>query len=172
MAATSEPRTLEEMHSRNRLAHERTEKAVRVRRLAKAREIARRSQEAWASLIRSDLRLRREMERQARLNEAAAFRHIINRPDGETIAAIITETARHHDVPVVNLMGPGKSHPVIAARWDAIAAVHQALPHLSSLRLGHAFRRDHTTILNVLRRHHLRVAARATTPDSMEKARG
>lgn len=155
MAATSEPRTLEEMCTRNSLAIERAEKAARARRLANAREIARRSQLAWASLMRSDYGAWRRMQRLARLREAAEFRHIIDRPDGEAIADLITATAQRHSISVVTLMGPDRTAPVLAARWAAMAAVHEAFPHLSLPRLGHAFQRDHTTILHALRRQGL-----------------
>ncbi|QRE76508.1 helix-turn-helix domain-containing protein [Methylobacterium aquaticum] len=156
MPATSEPRTLEEMRSRVSLARARAERAAHARRLAKAREIARRSRVAWASLMRSDYGLFRRMQRLARLREAAEFKHIVNHPDGEAIVDLIVETARRHCVSVVTLMGPDRTAPVLAARWAAIAAVHEAFPHLSLPRLGHVFQRDHTTILNALRRLGLR----------------
>lgn len=155
MPATSEPRTHAEMHSRVNLARARAERAAHARRLAKAREIARRSQAAWASLMRSDYGLHRRMQSLARLREAAEFRHIIDRPDGEAIADLIAGTARRHSVSVVTLMGPDRTAPMLAARWAAIAAVHKAFPRLSLTRLGHVFQRDHTTILNALRRQGL-----------------
>lgn len=72
------------------------------------------------------------------------------------LRALITEIAEQHGLTYSHIIGPSRSHKVIAARFDAIAAVANARPTMSLNHLGNVFHRDHTTILSALRKRGVR----------------
>ena len=65
---------------------------------------------------------------------------------------IIREVAGRHGMTVGIVLSPRRSRRVVRCRYEAIRAVHEAKPHLSSPELGQIFGRDHTTILYALGR--------------------
>lgn len=69
---------------------------------------------------------------------------------------LIERVAAWHNMPAAIIMGRRRSRYIIAARFDAIAAVHVAYPKWGLARLGRLFDRDHTTILNALRKRGMR----------------
>lgn len=66
----------------------------------------------------------------------------------EIIAAITTAFG----LTAAALVGRSRCQDVVRARFAAIHAVRRAKPHLSLPQIGRAFGRDHTTILNALRK--------------------
>jgi chromosomal replication initiation ATPase DnaA len=67
-------------------------------------------------------------------------------------AAILREVADRHGVSLASILGQGRAAELVAARHEAVALVHAARPDLSLPALGRIFKRDHTSILNALRR--------------------
>ncbi|SDA13099.1 dnaA protein helix-turn-helix [Methylobacterium sp. UNC378MF] len=66
---------------------------------------------------------------------------------------IIDDVAAAFGITRAEIIGPGKTAPLIRARWAAIAAVRAARPDLPLVGLGRLFGdRDHTTIRNALLR--------------------
>lgn len=70
-------------------------------------------------------------------------------PNSET-KKIIAETAEKHGITVDALMNRGRK--TFAARAEAIVRVRQERK-LSLSQIGNIFNRDHTTVLNAIRRH-------------------
>lgn len=69
------------------------------------------------------------------------------------IVRIIGQIAAIHGTTARAILGRARPRYIIKARFAAIYAVHQAKPHLSLPQLGRIFGgRDHTTILNALKR--------------------
>ena len=64
---------------------------------------------------------------------------------------IIAHVAAKHDLKAEEILGEGKSRPIVTARWEAILLVHRTNPGWSLPKLGRIFKRDHTSILNALR---------------------
>lgn len=70
---------------------------------------------------------------------------------------LVARVAVWHGVGVEDITGPRRFRRIVAARFDAVVAVHKAYPNLSSPRLGALFGgRDHSTILSALRRRGMR----------------
>lgn len=65
---------------------------------------------------------------------------------------IITRVASEHGVGYRDIIGPDRRSHVVTARWAAIDAVRKAHPTYSLIKLGQVFHRDHTTILNAIRK--------------------
>lgn len=72
---------------------------------------------------------------------------------------IITDVLRDFPgITYAQVMGPGRSVPVVEARHTCILAVHRARPDLSFPQLGAIFGgRDHTTILFAVRKMEARL---------------
>lgn len=70
---------------------------------------------------------------------------------------IIERVAAWHDLTYRDILSRDQFGHFIAARFDAIAAVQHNYPKMSLLKLGAIFNgRDHTTILNALRKRGMR----------------
>lgn len=82
----------------------------------------------------------------ARAEEALAL------PALPSVKAILSEVAGRHGVTIAAITGRSVRREIVAARHEAIALAHAARPDLSLPALGRLFRRDHTTILNALRK--------------------
>jgi chromosomal replication initiation ATPase DnaA len=97
----------------------------------------------------------------ARHREAEARR--IERLKARMIAGgvrgIIAEVALAHGVSVEDILGPGRSGPLVKARHQAIIEVATRRPAFSLPQIGRCFSRDHTTILHVLRKYGIRSAS-------------
>lgn len=50
------------------------------------------------------------------------------------------------------IVGPGIEKKLVQARFDAIKAVADGRPDLSLKQIGHIFNRDHTSIINALKK--------------------
>jgi chromosomal replication initiation ATPase DnaA len=72
------------------------------------------------------------------------------------VRGIIAEVALAHRVTVEDILGPGRSAPLVEARHKAIIEVAVRRPAFSLPQIGRCFNRDHTTILHVLRKHGIR----------------
>jgi hypothetical protein len=87
-----------------------------------------------------------------------------------SVRAIIDRVAAEHKVGTKDILGPSRRSHVVAARWQAIAAVHKAFPTKGMPWLGEKFGLDHTSALNALQKLGLRahrpdlVGARPTIP--------
>lgn len=96
---------------------------------------------------------------QARLNAArdalsakaiSLYRVIDIREAKPLVRRLIEQVAVFHGVSYDDIVGPSRTHKHVAARFDAIRAVHDARPDLSLPQLGRHFARDHTSILYAL----------------------
>ena len=72
--------------------------------------------------------------------------------DNVSALAVIRTVARRHNLRVETILGEGRSKPVIAARWDAIASVRREFPGWSIVRIARTFNRDHSSIISVLKK--------------------
>lgn len=68
---------------------------------------------------------------------------------------IIADVAHQHGFTYEDILSPSRSAKIVEARFDAIAAVAIAKPHLSKGQIGKMFRRDPKTILNAFYRRGL-----------------
>lgn len=69
------------------------------------------------------------------------------------VAELVRAVADEHGLPPQLLVGPARSRAAVAARHEAICAIKDAMPYLSSTKIGQWFgNRDHTTILHALKR--------------------
>lgn len=78
------------------------------------------------------------------------------RPRKATPQELISHVAGWHRIPPSRLMSRDRTRRVIAARFDAVAAVHLAYPNWSLQRLGRVFDRNHTSIYHALKKRGLR----------------
>lgn len=69
------------------------------------------------------------------------------------MADIVAAVADKHDVTVADLKGPSRVKHIVAARFEAMARMYD-LGIWSMPQIGRFFGRDHTTVLNGIRRHH------------------
>lgn len=65
---------------------------------------------------------------------------------------IIRQVAKDHGFTYNDIVGVRRHRALIEPRFLAIRAVADARPDMSLTAIGHAFRRDHTTILHSLRK--------------------
>lgn len=65
---------------------------------------------------------------------------------------LIESIARQHGVAVADIMGKTLADRVLAARFDAIAAVKKARPNISFPALGRMFNRDSASVRNALKK--------------------
>ncbi len=63
---------------------------------------------------------------------------------------LIDRVAAWHQLGRADILSKSRRRRLVAARFDAVAAVHAAYPRLSLGALGRIFQRDRTTILNAL----------------------
>jgi len=73
---------------------------------------------------------------------------VIPRTDAQQI---IADVAHKHGLTYADLLSKSRSRRLIPARFDAIAAVKIAKPHLSLPQIGKLFNRDFSTIAHALR---------------------
>ena len=76
--------------------------------------------------------------------------------------AIVRAVAAERGFTVETILGRGRSHPIVAVRWEVWRRLHDA--GWSSVAIGRAFDRDHTTILHAL----TRVSTPRATPPPAE----
>ena len=76
--------------------------------------------------------------------------------------SIVRAVAAERGFTVETILGRGRSHPIVAVRWEVWRRLHDA--GWSSVAIGKAFDRDHTTVLHAL----TRVATPGATPPPAE----
>lgn len=135
MVAEPRPRSIAEIREEKRAANE---KALR--------------EMADASRAKAE-RAKRELE------AIASYRCVVETGNGSSAKRIIQMVALAHGVRVSDILGRRRDKLVYAARQDAVKAVAEARPDLSLPQIGRIFDRDHTTILNSLRKSGARRAA-------------
>lgn len=142
----SEPRTAQEANARIR--------EILARQHAAAQRLAERRKSREPAPDRAAVLAEMRRERIA-FERAALNERVFQIFDPEKLAReprkIIARVAAQHDLAPEDILGPGRSIPIVAARRAAIAAVLAEHPSLTLLQLGRIFRRDHTTILHSLR---------------------
>jgi chromosomal replication initiation ATPase DnaA len=72
------------------------------------------------------------------------------------VRGIIAEVALEHRVTVEDILGHGRSAPLVEARHKAIIEVAIRRPAFSLSQIGRCFNRDHTSVLHVLRKNKVR----------------
>lgn len=73
----------------------------------------------------------------------------------ERFERICREVAAEHGVCVKDMLGASRFKHIVAARHEAIARCYEET-HASMPTVGRWFHRDHTSVLNAIRRHHER----------------
>jgi len=123
---------------------------IRAEKRAEALQAERERSAAMAM----ELDRRREEEAKKRLSLAAVamYRAIDVRDSKTPVRPLIERVGAFHGVSFDEIIGPRRDRKTVAARFDAIAAVHKARPDLSTPQLGRIFNRDHTSILHALSR--------------------
>lgn len=98
---------------------------------------------------------RREAAKRAFRERLAARAAITVKRSLATPEGIIASVAAWHGLTAADILGKSRSRPIIAARFDAIAAVYGIIAcngrKLTLADLGRIFARDHTSALNALR---------------------
>jgi len=94
---------------------------------------------------------REEAARQRLQTQALSeYRSIDVRTAKPPVRQIIEQVATFHGITYDHIVGIRLDRDIVAARHDAIKAVSDARPDLSSPQIGKFFNRDHTTILHAL----------------------
>lgn len=142
-----------------RLRAERSKRGTREALIALSRRWQARQDAARRQKQAEALRAAVELENEARKHRRT--RPFIAGDHGATPRVIISMVAAWHGVSVEDIMAQGRSHPVIAARFDAIVAVYLNCRidgrRLSLQEIGKRFaNRDHSTIKAALARRGVR----------------
>lgn len=109
-------------------------------------EASRRWKERQAELKR--LRVIEEMK----VAPPPPLRTFDDRPARMSARDIIAVVAVVHGVHASDITGHSRHKQIVAARFDAIRAVADAWPELTQTAMGRIFKRDHTSILNALKK--------------------
>lgn len=72
-------------------------------------------------------------------------------PGGERFRGIVTACAAEFNITLEQLIGESRQAPIVLARFAAMALASRLLGY-SLPRIGRLLRRDHTTVLNGIRR--------------------
>lgn len=120
---------------------------IRIEKRAAALEAQRQKAAAWSSLLD-------EMKEKAALAAQAPllYRTIQIRDVRTPVRSLIERVAAFHGLSYEVIVGPRRDRASVAARFDAIKAVHDARPDLTTPQIGKHFNRDHTSILHALGR--------------------
>lgn len=102
-----------------------------------------------------DQKQKKEAEKQRKIDEAkerqkAAIERNISAK--MAVKEIISIVAEKHLMKYEDVVGPRRTHRVVAARWEAMRAVHEMKPWMSVAQIARVFNRDHTTALYALGR--------------------
>lgn len=105
---------------------------------------------AWDEKVEQQ---RAEAEQAAQSARAVSQYRSIDIREGRTpVRSLIERVATFHGTTFDVIVGPRRDRKSVAARFDAIKAVHAARPDLSTPQIGKHFNRDHTSILHALGR--------------------
>ncbi len=80
----------------------------------------------------------------------------IPKPHKAPARDIIERVGAWHHLSREAILGRSRTESVAAARFDAVAAVRFAYPHLSHAAIGRIFGRDRTTIWHALKKRGLK----------------
>lgn len=69
---------------------------------------------------------------------------------------MIADIAHQHGLIYGDILSDSRSNRIVRARYDAMAAVYAAKPHLSLAQMGKLFRRDPKTVWHGLMRRGLK----------------
>jgi chromosomal replication initiator protein len=118
---------------------------------------------AWAAKL-EERRVAAEREAQAQV-DANAFREAPVKGK-QPVREIIAQVAAFHGFPPEVILSQRRDRPAVAARYEAIRAVREIRPELSTTVIGKLFDRDHTSILHALGR--LKCKPNPAAPGSQE----
>jgi len=129
--------------------------------LAKIRE--RRALEAQLAKEQRQAELIERMEREAQAERRlrsvlSELRARIGGTD-DKLLRILEATATKHGVKSAEIVGPSVQRHVVAARYEAILAMHKACPEASPAQIGRIVNRDRTTVIHALKRTRKRTPA-------------
>lgn len=125
-AAPKNVRTIEQIRAENR--RKRAEESARL-----AEEMAREQAEAKRNL-----------------DAIASYRCIDVLGHRPKTIDVIRMVALANGMRVEDIIGPSRTRRFVQARFDAIKAVADARPDLSTIQIGKIFGRDHTSIIHAL----------------------
>lgn len=121
---------------------------------------AKESKVAKSSLARAEKRAAEEARRQrefatlqaklAELREWWARVSASGNFDGVSARDIAAGVGAKHGYTLAEITGKQQNKEIVAARFEAIKAVADARPDLSSTQIGKVFNRDHTSIIHAL----------------------
>ena len=78
-----------------------------------------------------------------------------------SVRKIVAEVAKKHELNVEEIMGDYRAHDIVTARHEAMWRCSKELP-FSIARIGREFNgKDHTTVMNAIKRHEQRMAKEA-----------
>lgn len=129
----------------------RTMDQIRAEKRAEALRIRREKAAAWVAEMERRYLTAAEGERA--FAAVSMYRTLYVREFGKTpVRSLIDRVGAFHGISFEDIVGPRRDRKTVAARFDAIAAVHKARPDLSTPQIGRHFNRDHTSILHALSR--------------------
>ncbi len=129
----------------------RTMAQIRAEKREEAAHLRRLEQEAWVAKRRKANEEREAAaQRQLQAQAPSEYRSIDIRAVKPPVRQIIERIAAFHGTTYDQIVGVRLDRGLVAARHDAIKAVSDARPDLSSPQIGKFFNRDHTTILHAL----------------------
>lgn len=138
-----------------RRAKERQEQAEKTRQ--KRERLLAQRRKAAQERIEARLKQRDEevIERQRyfeSMTERAKAVALARESDRETIPEIIAANCAEHEVTIDELMSPCREARIMECRHDAVAEVYVKWPELSLTQIGRHFGRDHTCVLNSVKK--------------------
>lgn len=84
------------------------------------------------------------------MSRASFLASITGQPRLVCVQQIARDVARAYGVPVAQIMGARRQRPIVAARHEVMRRAYAA--GLSLTDIGASMRRDHTSVLNGIRR--------------------
>jgi hypothetical protein len=137
------------------------------RRTIPARNPATRYERKWMHAIEPVIRSQIAMDEFHRQG-LKAFRQ---RGMPETIRRIVEQVATKRRVSVMLMASDSRMRIAVEARSEAMYAIKQAKPHLSSPQIAKWFARDHTSVLHALASHAAKVGLPNLAGYNIERVR-
>lgn len=92
----------------------------------------------------------RQAEARKSLEAIRSYRCVVNTGSNVPARQIIQMVATAKGFPLEEILGNSRNRSVVEARFDAIKAVADARPDMSTPQIGRIFGKDHTTIIHAL----------------------
>ena len=70
-----------------------------------------------------------------------------------TVEDCIQQTAHQYQISPSLILSKSRAQHIVYARAQAVHLVHKQFPHLSFVQIGRLFKRSHSTILHILKKH-------------------